>query len=81
MIRRHLGGGLSRAERMGALLELAKLRATDLVGIVGNTDETLALLDWLRNEAEEAAADDQSGPAGNDLEVDFRIDWGAGEAE
>ncbi len=44
---------------MEALLELAKLRALELVNIVGNTDETLALLAWLQEEADEAAVEDQ----------------------
>lgn len=48
---------------MGALLELAKLRASELVRIVGNTDDTLALLEWLQEEADEAAAKDQSALA------------------
>lgn len=48
---------------MGALLELAKLRASELVHIVGNTDDTLALLEWLQEEVNEAAAEDQSALA------------------
>ncbi|WP_027368182.1 hypothetical protein [Desulfocurvibacter africanus] len=60
MNRRHLGRTLNRAQRMGVLLELAKLRASELVKIVGNTDDTLALLEWLQEEADEAVAEDQS---------------------
>ncbi len=81
MIRRHLGVSMSRSERMGALLELARLRASELVNIVGGTDEALALLDWLREEAEEAAADDQSGLSEDELAPGVRIGWDAGEAD
>ncbi len=76
-----MGVSMSRSERMGALLELARLRASELVNIVDGTDEALALLDWLREEAEEAAADDQSGLAEDEFAPGVRIGWDAGEAD
>lgn len=81
MIRRRMRGEMSKAERMGVLLELARLRATDLVNIVGNTDDTLALLDWLRDEAEEAALEDQTSSCDGDEPLGDMFGWNLGEAE
>lgn len=53
------GRPMTRAERLGTLLDLARLRSADLLRLAGRLEHALALLDWLQEEAQEAAGEDQ----------------------
>ncbi|MFO7597607.1 MAG: hypothetical protein R6W92_14860 [Desulfocurvibacter africanus] len=53
---------MTRAERLAALADLARYRSSDLLRIVGRVEHTSALINWLQEEADEAAADEQVCP-------------------
>ena len=60
MTRRHLGRRVSRAAALASLHELAVLCSSELMDVAGGPDQAQRIIDWLRNEADEAAAVDQT---------------------
>lgn len=50
---------MTQAERLAVLLDLARLRSADILRLAGRLEHALALLDWLQEEAREAADEDQ----------------------